>query len=40
MFSLTITDLVPQAEKRQYQQPGAIAVAPGFLTIFVLSTFF
>jgi ZIP family zinc transporter len=39
MFYLTITDLVPQAEERQYQQSGAIATAAGFLTIFVLSTF-
>jgi ZIP family zinc transporter len=40
MFYLTITDLVPQAEQRQYQQSGAIATGAGFLTILVLSSFF
>jgi zinc transporter, ZIP family len=40
MFYLTITDLVPQAEERHYQQSGAVATAAGFMTIFVLSTFF
>ena len=40
MFYLTITDLVPQAEERHYQQSGAVATAAGFATIFVLSTFF
>jgi ZIP family zinc transporter len=37
MFYLTITDLVPQAEERQYQQSGAIAAAMGFAVIFSLS---
>lgn len=40
MFYLTITDLVPQAEQRQYQQSGAIAAAAGFVVIFSLSTVF
>jgi ZIP family zinc transporter len=38
MFYLTITDLVPQAEERQYQQSAAIAAGLGFMTIFVLSS--
>jgi ZIP family zinc transporter len=37
MFYLTITDLVPQAEERQYQQSGAIAAGLGFAVIFCLS---
>jgi ZIP family zinc transporter len=40
MFYLMITDLVPQAEERHYQQSGAITTATGFVTIFALSTFF
>jgi ZIP family zinc transporter len=40
MFYLTITDLVPQAEERHYQQSGAIATAAGFVTIFALSSYF
>jgi ZIP family zinc transporter len=40
MFYLTITDLIPRAEERQYQQSAALAVAVGFLTIQVLSSFF
>lgn len=39
MFYLTITDLVPQAEDRHYQQSAAISTAVGFVAIFVLSTF-
>lgn len=38
MFYLTVTDLAPQAEERQYQQAGAIAMSAGFMMIFVLST--
>lgn len=38
MFYLTVTDLVPLAEERQYQQAGAIAMGVGFMIIFVLST--
>lgn len=38
MFYLTVTDLIPQAEERHYQQSAAIAMAAGFLTIFVLAT--
>ena len=37
MFYLTITDLVPQAEERQYQQAGAVAAAAGFLIILLLA---
>jgi ZIP family zinc transporter len=40
MFYLTITDLVPQAEERHYQQSAAISMAVGFITIFVLSRSF
>ena len=38
MFYLVVTDLIPQAEERQFQQSGAIATGLGFLTIFVLSS--
>lgn len=37
MFYLTVTDLVPQAEERHYQQSAAISMAVGFIVIFVLS---
>jgi ZIP family zinc transporter len=37
MFYLTVTDLIPEAEGHQYQESAAIAVAGGFLTIFVFS---
>jgi zinc transporter, ZIP family len=40
MFYLTVTDLVPQAEERQYQQVPAIAMGTGFMIIFALSTFY
>jgi ZIP family zinc transporter len=40
MFYLTITDLVPQAEERHYQQSAAISIAVGFMFIFILSEFF
>jgi ZIP family zinc transporter len=39
MFYLTVTDLVPQAEERQYQQAAAVAMGAGFMVMFVLSTF-
>lgn len=39
MFYLTITDLVPQAEERHYQQSAAISIAVGFMFIFILSEF-
>lgn len=39
MFYLTVTDLVPQSEERQYQQAGALAMGAGFMVIFILSTF-
>jgi ZIP family zinc transporter len=37
MFYLTVTDLVPQAEERHYQQDAAIAMGAGFMIIFALS---
>ena len=39
MFYLTITDLLPKSERAQYQQSAALAVAVGFLVIFVLSSY-
>jgi zinc transporter, ZIP family len=40
MFYLTVTDLLPEAEERQYQQSAALAVGAGFMAIFVLGHFF
>lgn len=40
MFYLTVTDLIPEAEEHQYQESAAIAVAAGFLTVFVFSEMF
>jgi ZIP family zinc transporter len=40
MFYLTVTDLVPEAEERHYQQSAALAIGAGFMTIFVLGHFF
>jgi zinc transporter, ZIP family len=37
MFYLTVTDLIPEAEEHQYQESSEIAVAAGFLTVFVFS---
>lgn len=37
MFYLTVTDLVPQAQERQYQQIPAIAMAAGVMIIFAIS---
>jgi ZIP family zinc transporter len=39
MFYLTVTDLVPEAEQRHYQQSAAVAIGAGFMTIFALSHF-
>jgi ZIP family zinc transporter len=39
LFYLTITDLVPQAEERHYQQSAALSMAAGFMFIFILSRF-
>jgi zinc transporter, ZIP family len=39
MFYLTITDLVPEAEERHYQQSAGWAIGIGFITMFVLSQF-
>jgi ZIP family zinc transporter len=39
MFYLTVTDLVPEAEERQYQQSAALANAGGFMLMFVISQF-
>lgn len=36
MFYLVVTDLLPQAEERQYQQSSALAMAAGFTAIFVI----
>jgi ZIP family zinc transporter len=40
MFYLTVTDLVPQAEERQYQQLGAISMGVGFILVFALAKSF
>jgi ZIP family zinc transporter len=40
MFYLTTTDLVPEAEERQFQQSGGLAIGTGFMMIFVLSQLF
>jgi ZIP family zinc transporter len=37
MFYLTVTDLVPEAEERHYQQSAAMAIGMGFVAIFALS---
>jgi ZIP family zinc transporter len=37
MFYLTVTDLVPEAEERHYQQSAAVAIGTGFMAIFALS---
>lgn len=39
MFYLTVTDLVPEADEHHYQQSSALAMATGFILVFVLSTF-
>jgi len=39
MFYLTVTDLLPKSEHAQYQQSAALAVAAGFLIIFVISSY-
>jgi ZIP family zinc transporter len=39
MFYLTVTDLVPEAEARHYQQSAALATGAGFMTIFVIGHF-
>ena len=38
MFYLTVTDLVPEAEERQYQQMAAVAMGEGFVIVFILSS--
>ncbi len=35
MFYLVVTDLLPEAEQRQYQQSSALAMAAGFTAIFI-----
>lgn len=37
MFYLTVTDLLPEAEKHHYQQSSALAAGLGFLTIMTLT---
>jgi ZIP family zinc transporter len=39
MFYLTVTDLLPEAEGRHYQQSAALSLGMGFMTIFALSHF-
>lgn len=39
MFYLTVTDLLPEAEERQYQQSGGLAASVGFMAVFVLVQF-
>jgi ZIP family zinc transporter len=39
MFYLTITDLVPKAEERHFQQSAGWAIGAGFMAIFVLGQF-
>jgi ZIP family zinc transporter len=38
LFYLTVTDFIPEAEERQYQQSAAVAAAAGFVAIYALST--
>ena len=38
MFYLTVTNLVPEAEERQFQQIPAVAIGIGFMVIFVLAS--
>jgi ZIP family zinc transporter len=40
MLNLTVTDLLPEAEERHYQQSAALALAAGFMTIFALGQLF
>jgi ZIP family zinc transporter len=40
MLYLTVTDLLPEAEERHYQQSAALALAAGFMAIFTLGQFF
>jgi ZIP family zinc transporter len=37
LFYLTITDFLPEAEARQYEQSAAVAAAIGFLAIYAIS---
>jgi zinc transporter ZupT len=37
MFYLCVTELVPEAESRQYQQSSALAAAAGFVAIMLLA---
>jgi zinc transporter, ZIP family len=39
MFYLTITDLLPEAEERHYQQSAALAASAGFIAIYTLGQF-
>jgi ZIP family zinc transporter len=38
LFYLTVTDFIPEAAERQYQQSAAVGAAVGFLAIYVLVT--
>jgi ZIP family zinc transporter len=37
MFYLTITELVPESEKRQYQESAALSIMAGFVLIFIVA---
>jgi ZIP family zinc transporter len=37
LFYLTVTDFIPEAEERQYQQSAALAAAVGFVAMYALS---
>jgi len=38
LFYLVVTDFIPEAEERQYQQSAAVAAALGFVAIYAIST--
>jgi ZIP family zinc transporter len=37
MFYLTITELVPESEKRRYQESAALSIMAGFVLIFIVA---
>jgi zinc transporter, ZIP family len=38
LFYLTVTDFIPEAEERQYEQSATVAAAVGIVAIFALSS--
>jgi ZIP family zinc transporter len=40
LFYLTVTDFIPEAEERHYEQSAALAAAAGFLLMLALSAGF